>query len=180
VEKPSHIATRVQRLIHLVRGHRVMLDSDLAALYRVTTANLNKAVKRNRNRFPADFAFQLTSDENDVLRFQSGISRRARHGGRRYRPYVFTQEGVAMLSSVIRSRRAVNVNIAVMRAFVRYRAVLMNHPAVSEVLRKIESTLAQQGKGLARTRRDIQTIFEIIRTLLVAPERRKTEIGFKT
>jgi hypothetical protein len=103
-----------------VRGEKVMLDSDLAALYGVTTGNLNKAVKRNLQRFPSDFMFQLTDEEAGNLRFQFGISSLG-YGSRRYRPNAFTEQGVAMLSSVLRSERAVQVNVAIMRAFVQLR-----------------------------------------------------------
>ena len=105
---------RVEQSILLIRGHKVMLDADLARLYGVTTFNLNKAVKRNIDRFPEDFMFQLTYEEAAALRFQIGISKPAGRGGRRYLPYVFTEQGVAMLSSVLRSKNAVRVNIDVM------------------------------------------------------------------
>ena len=104
-----------------------MLDSDLAALYEVTTFNLNKAVKRNINRFPEDFMFQLTAEEADALRFQIGMSKAKGRGGRRYLPYVFSEQGVAMLSSVLRSRRAIQVNVEIMRAFVRLRRLLASN-----------------------------------------------------
>ena len=112
----------IEKRIFLVRNHRVMLANDLAPLYGVTTFNLNKAVKRNRRRFPADFMFQLLASESDALTFQIGISKPGGRGGRRSLPYAFTEEGVSMLSSVLRSERAVNVNIMIMRAFVRLRA----------------------------------------------------------
>ena len=108
---------RIQHAIHLLRSQRVILDADLAVLYGVDTGALKRAVKRNRNRFPADFMFQLTADELENLRCQFGISS-STHGGSRYLPYAFTEQGVAMLSSVLRSERAVQVNIAIMRAFV--------------------------------------------------------------
>src|SRR5437870_5079988 len=127
-------AEQVERSILLIRGHKVMLDSDLAALYGVETFNLNKAVRRNMDRFPEDFMFQLTKEEAERLRFQIGISKPGR-GGRRYVPYVFTEQGVAMLSSVLRSKRAVHVNIAIMRAFVRLRQILATH---KELARKLE------------------------------------------
>jgi len=111
--------------ILFIRGKKVMLDKDLAELYEVQTKNLNKAVKRNIERFPEDFMFQLTKKETETLRFQIGTSKR---GGRKYLPYAFTQEGVAMLSSVLRSKRAVKVNIQIMRAFVQLRRlILTNH-----------------------------------------------------
>src|SRR5271157_4305739 len=109
----------IERRIYLIREHKVILDSDLAELYGVETFNLNKAVKRNLDRFPQDFMFQLTREEANVLRFQIGMSKPRGRGGRRYLPYAFTEQGVAMLSSVLNSRRAVQVNIAIMRTFVR-------------------------------------------------------------
>jgi hypothetical protein len=104
----------IERRIYLIREHKIMLDSDLAELYRVETFNLNKAVKRNLDRFPQDFMFQLTKEEANVLRFQIGMSKPSGRCGRRYLPYAFTEQGVAMLSCVLNSRRAVQVNIAIM------------------------------------------------------------------
>ncbi|PYJ30469.1 MAG: DNA-binding protein [Verrucomicrobia bacterium] len=119
--KSDALAVQVERRILLIRGQKVMLDADLAELYGVPTKSLNLAVKRNAERFPEDFMFQLTGDEAAGLRFHFETSKTAR-GGRRYRPYAFTEQGVAMLSSVLRSLRAVQVNIAIMRTFVRLRA----------------------------------------------------------
>ncbi|MEK7382426.1 MAG: ORF6N domain-containing protein [Elusimicrobiota bacterium] len=113
----------IERRIYLIRGHRVMLDADLARVYGVKTKELNKAVKRNPGRFPEDFAFQLVQAEAESLRFQIGTSNDGR-GGRRYLPHAFTEQGVAMLSSVLRSERAVLVNVAIMRAFVRIKPKL--------------------------------------------------------
>ncbi len=110
----------IERRIYLIRSKKVMVDSDLADLYQVETKILNKAVKRNLNRFPTDFMFQLTDNEQTALRFQIGTSSEG-PGGRRYRPYVFTEQRVAMLSSVLNSKRAIEVNIAIMRAFVKLR-----------------------------------------------------------
>src|SRR5947209_4739607 len=107
---------KIEDAILLMRGQKVLLDRDLAFLYGVTTGNLNKAVGRNLNRFPGDFMFQLTEEEAKNLRFQIGISN-SRAGGRRYLPYAFTEQGVAMLSGVLRSHRAVQVNVGIMRAF---------------------------------------------------------------
>lgn len=125
--------THVERKILLLRGERVMLDEGLAALYEVETRSLVQAVKRNHERFPADFMFQLTEAEAAILRSQLGISSTA-HGGRRYVPYAFTEQGVAMLSSVLRSERAVHVNIEIMRAFVRLRAMLVGHADLARKL----------------------------------------------
>jgi hypothetical protein len=117
---------QIERRIYSVRGQNVMRDSDLAELYGVETGMLNRAVRRNIGRFPEDFMFQLTIQEAEGLRFQIGISKAGR-GGRRYLPYVFTEQGVAMLSSMLRSERAVQVNIAIMRAFVSLRSLLMSN-----------------------------------------------------
>jgi len=115
-------AARIERCIHLIRGQRIMLDADLAPLYGVSTRVLTQAVRRNRERFPGDFLFQLVADEVTILRSQTVISSLG-HGGRRYRPYAFTEQGIAMLSSVLRSRRAIRVNVEIMRAFVRLRRI---------------------------------------------------------
>jgi len=148
-----------------------MLDADLAQLYGVETSNLNKAVKRNINRFPGDFVFQLTVAEASALRFQSGISKMAGRGGRRYLPYVFTEQGVAMLSSVLRSRRAVEVNIEIMRAFVQLRRFLSAH-------RDLAQKLAQLERKIGAHDEQIQAIFNAIRQLMTPPEPNKRKIGF--
>ncbi|MCP4550409.1 MAG: ORF6N domain-containing protein [bacterium] len=124
---------RIVSQIYLIRGEKVMLDSDLAVLYGVETKSLNKAVTRNRRRFPDDFMFRLTREEWDALRFQIGTSNEGR-GGRRYLPRVFTEQGVAMLSSVLRSDRAADVNVAIMRTFVRLRQAIATN---EELARKV-------------------------------------------
>ena len=124
----------IERRIYLIRKQKVMLDSDLAELYGVETFNLNKAVKRNIDRFPDDFMFQLSQEEAESLRFQIGMSKVSGRGGRRYLPYAFTEQGVAMLSSVLNSKRAVQVNIAIMRAFVKLRELLATHKDLAQKL----------------------------------------------
>jgi hypothetical protein len=116
----------VESRILVIQGQKVLLDKDLADLYQVTLGNLNKAVSRNRDRFPEDFMFQLTPEELESLRFQFGTSNEGR-GGRRYRPYAFTEQGIAMLSGVLTSKRAIEVNVAIMRTFVRLRQLLATH-----------------------------------------------------
>lgn len=143
-------AEQVERCILLVRGQKVMLDSDLAALYGVETFNLNKAMKRNLDRFPADFMFQLSKEEAAALTFQTGSSNPGR-GGRRYLPYVFTEQGVAMLSSVLRSKRAVQVNIEIMRAFVRLRDILAAHKELAKKLEELESKYDSQFRVVFET-----------------------------
>ena len=144
--------------ILLVRSKKVMLDRDLATLYGVETFNLNKAVKRNIDRFPEDFMFQLTKEECKNLIFQKGISS---WGGRRHLPYVFTEQGVAMLSSVLKSKQAIWVNITIMRAFVKFREMLLTHKDLAQKLEELERKYQ-----LHET--DIQVIFEAIKKLLVA------------
>jgi ORF6N domain len=162
-------AALISQKIFFVRGTRVMLDADLARLYAVSTKNLNKAVKRNASRFPSDFMFQLSPKELHSLRFQTGTSKPGR-GGRRYAPYVFTEQGVAMLSSVLRSSRAVQVNVAIMRTFVRLREMLATH---EELRRKID---AMEKRYDAR----FQAVFDIIRQMLETPIPSKKPIGFHT
>ncbi len=135
-------AGTIERRIFAMRGHTVMLDRDLAKLYRVTTAAFNQAVKRNSDRFPADFMFQLNSEEAKSLRSQSVILDAAQSGrGRytKYAPYVFTEHGIAMLSSVLRSKRAVQMNIQIIRAFIRLREMLISHKDLAVRVEKIES-----------------------------------------
>jgi len=161
-------AERIERAILFLRGEKVMLDSDLAALYGVATGNLNKAVARNRERFPADFIFQLSSDEAESLRFQFGISNQ--RGGRRYLPYAFTEQGVAMLSSVLRSPRAVKVNIEIMRAFVRLRQLLSTHADLARKLADLEKKYDKQ----------FAIVFDAIRKLMEPTPVQPKEMGYHT
>ena len=161
---------QVEKLIHLARGEKVLLDSDLATLYGVTTGNLNKAVKRNRQRFPSDFMFQLSDEEAAGLIFQSGISKQ-RGGRRRSLPYAFTEQGVAMLSSVLRSERAVQVNVAIMRAFVGLRRMLSANEDLARKLGELERRL--EGHDQA-----IRSLFDAIRQLMAPPAPPHKQIGF--
>jgi phage regulator Rha-like protein len=160
---------RIERRILLIRGQKVMLDADLAELYEVETKQLNLAVRRNAERFPQDFMFQLSVQELDALRFQFETSK-PRRGGRRYRPYAFTEQGVAMLSSVLRSPRAVQVNIAIMRAFVKLREILASHRDLARHLDEMESRYDAQFKA----------VFDAIRELMKPPEKPRRRIGFGT
>jgi len=179
------LALRVERRIYLIRAEKVMLDYDLAALYGVPTKSLNLAVKRNAARFPNDFMFQLTRAETEGLRLQIGTSNesaalgvpglrfqnetsKTRRGGRRYLPYAFTEQGVAMLSSVLRSKRAVHVNIAIMRTFVRLREMLLSNADLARKLAALEKKYDAQFK----------VIFDAIRELMTPPEKPKRQIGF--
>jgi hypothetical protein len=152
---------RLERQIYFIRGHRVILDRDLAFLYRVPTGHLNRAVKRNILRFPGDFMFRLTKVEYENLRCQIGILDNRRHAI--YRPYVFTQEGVAMLSSVLHSDRAVLVNVQIMRAFVRLRELLATHKDLARKLEELEKKYDTQFKA----------VFDAIRELMKPPRKPK-------
>jgi len=159
----------IEKKILLIRGEKVMLDSDLAELYGVETFNLNKAVKRNIDRFPADFMFQLSKEEAESLRFQIGMSKEAGRGGRRYLPYVFTEQGVAMLSSVLSSDRAVKVNIEIMRAFVKLRQMLASNAELARKLNDLEKKYDAQ----------FRVVFDAIRQLMTPPLTKKKPIGFR-
>jgi phage regulator Rha-like protein len=161
---------QIDSIILLVRGQKVILDRDLAQLYGVTTGNLNKAVKRNIDRFPNDFMFQLTPEEYESLRFRFGIFKKGQHS--KYLPYAFTEQGVAMLSSVLRSKRAIEVNIAIMRVFVRLREMLATHKELARKLSDLEQRLEKHDDH-------IQTIFETMRQMMVPPDpKHKKKIGF--
>jgi hypothetical protein len=168
--KPVPFAA-IESRIHLIRGNKVILDTDLAELYGVATKNLNKAFQRNRERFPDDFMYQLTRQEVANLRFQFGTS--SLHGGRRHLPYAFTQEGIAMLSSVLRSPRAVAVNIEIMRAFIRMRGMLLS---VDELARKVE---ALERKAVANDQ-NMEEVFAALKKLMTPSEPPRREIGFHT
>lgn len=161
---------RITQSILILRGHKVLLDSDLAALYGVETGVLIQAVKRNRDRFPEDFMLQLTAEEWAALRSQSVISNDGR-GGRRYAPYAFTEQGVAMLSSVLKSSRAITVNIEIMRAFVRMRELLASNRELAQQLAELERKISTHDQA-------ITGILKAIRELMNPPEPKKRPIGF--
>jgi len=158
----------IQNCIYLIRGHKVMLDRDLAILYQVKTHHLNEAVKRNLKRFPADFMFQLTATEHQCLISQTAISKTGR-GGRRYPPFAFTEQGIAMLSSVLTSDRAIDVNVQIMRTFVKLRELMETHKSLWEKIQKMENQYDQQFK----------IVFDAIRRLLSLEEKPKRRIGFR-
>ena len=169
-KKPSRAllpTERIERSILLIRGQKVLLDADLAEMYDVETKALTRAVRRNLDRFPDDFMFRLTAAEFDDLRSQFGTS--SAWGGRRYAPYAFTEQGVAMLSSVLHSPRAVAVNIEIMRAFVRLREMLSSNVELSRRLDTLERKYDAQFRG----------VFEAIRQLMAPPVTpKKSRIGF--
>lgn len=165
----DQLPPEISKKIFLIRGQRVMLDTDLAQLYGVKTGNLNKAVRRNQFRFPEDFMFQLTETEEENLRFQIGISSYAveRHGGKRYLSLVFTEQGVAMLSSVLKSEKASLVNIEIMRTFVKIRAILLSNQGLAHKLAELEKKYDSQFKA----------VFDAIKQLMTFPEKPKKEMG---
>jgi hypothetical protein len=162
---------RIERAILLIRGHKVMLDADLAVLYGVETRALVQAVRRNVERFPDDFMFQLSKEEHAALRSQNVISKPKGRGGRRYPPYAFTEQGVAMLSSVLRSERAVQVNVQIMRTFVKLRRLLATHEDLARRLDALERKYDRQFK----------VVFDAIRELMAPPDPKpRRRIGFGT
>jgi len=173
----------IERRIYLIRGQKVMLDADLAELYEVPTKRLNEQVRRNLKRFPEDFMFQLTAEEADALRSQFVTSKaislrsqnatlkptgRGRH--RKYLPYVFTEQGVAMLSSVLNSERAIEANIVIMRVFVRLREMMLSNDELNRKINALEQKYDEKFK----------VVFAALRKLIAAPEKPRREIGFKT
>jgi hypothetical protein len=160
--------SRIAQNIHYVRGQKVMLDTDLARLYRVETKALNRAVLRNRDRFPADFMFQLTVEEEGVLRCQIGTLKTGRGKHRKFLPHVFTEQGVAMLSSVLRSKRAVLVNVEIVRAFVRLREMLSSNADLARKLAALEGKYDRQ----------FRVVFDAIRQLMAPPATARRSIGF--
>ena len=166
------LAARIERAILLLRDHKVLLDTELAALYGVETRVLVQAVKRNLERFPEDFMFQLGPEEVEALRSQSVISKNPGRGGRRYAPYAFTEQGVAMLSSVLNSPRAIAVNIEIMRAFVRLRELIGSN-------KELAAKLDQLDKKLSTHDQAITDIMIAIRELMVPTvHTKKRRIGF--
>jgi len=163
----------IQSRIYLIRGHKVMFDRDLADLYDVLTKNLNKAVQRNLERFPDDFMFQLTKEEAEHSRFQFGTLNRGQNI--KYLPYVFTEQGVAMLSSVLRSKIAVHVNIQIMRVFTKLREMMISHKDLARKIEDLERKFQDHDQKILR-------IFDAIRQMMAVPEQagpyKRSKIGF--
>lgn len=169
--RETHSIVRVERIenaILFIRGHKVMLDRDLAELYGVETRVLLQSVRRNLNRFPGDFMFQLAVEENTALRSQIVTLKGGRGQHRKYLPYVFTEQGVAMLSSVLRSKRAIQVNVEIMRAFVRLRRMLASNEELARKLAVLEKKYDAQFK----------VVFDAIRELMAPPTPKRRRIGF--
>ena len=156
----------IERKIYLIRGDKVLLDGDLAELYGVEVKHLKRQVRRNLTRFPEDFMFELRKEEYDSLRSHFGTLKRGEHI--KYLPYAFTEQGVAMLSSVLNSERAIHVNIAIMRAFVKLREMLATHKDLARKLNEMENKYDAQFK----------VVFDAIRQLMTPPEPKKRKIGF--
>lgn len=159
---------QIENVIRLLRGEKVILDEDLASLYGVDTKTLVRAVKRNIKRFPDEFMFQLSADEFQALRYQIGTSNKGR-GGRRYAPYAFTEHGVAMLSSVLNSEQAIQVNIEIIKTFVKLRRILTEHVELSRKLNALERRYDSQFK----------MVFDAIRELMTPPAKAPRRIGFR-
>jgi phage regulator Rha-like protein len=171
---PKHgFVTReqIENSILLIRGLKVMLDSDLAGLYGVSVKRLNEQVRRNLKRFPSDFMIRLNREEFEALRSHFATLKQGRGEHRKYLPYAFTEQGVAMLSSVLNSERAIEVNIEIIRAFTRLRQLLSAHKELAQKLAELE-------RKIGRHDEQIQIIFEAIRQLMAPPEPKKRKIGF--
>jgi len=167
---------RIERMIYFIRGHRVMFDENLALLYGVTTKNLNKAVNRNRDRFPEDFMFQLAQEEWKSLRFQIGTSNKGR-GGRRYLPYVFTEHGVVMLANVLKSKRAALISIEVARAFIRLRQALAGQKEVVKEVMELKSFVLRHAQ---KSDQEFRKVWRAIEKLsMPPPKKEETRMGFK-
>lgn len=168
---------QIQNLIYVIRGQRVMLDSDLARLYEVETKVLNQAVKRNIERFPEDFVFQLTKEEYEILRSHIVTSKpkKETRGGRKYFPYVFTEQGLSMLSSVLKSKRAIHINVQIMRTFVKMRQWAIENKEIAQRLTELENYFIQHCKD---NQSDIRELKEAMDLLM--DRTKPIKIGFKT
>ena len=164
------IENKINNKIYIVRGLKVMLDYDLAELYEVETRRLNESVRRNVTRFPLDFMFQLTREEDLNLKSQFATSSLAEYGGRRKLPFAFTEQGVAMLSTVLNSERAINVNIQIMRIFTKLREMILSHKDLQEKIKDLEEKYDGQ----------FRVVFEALRQLIQEEEKPKDKLGFQT
>ena len=167
IRKPVSPEEITEKIL-LFRDKKVMVDTDLAKLYGVPTKSLNLAVKRNIDRFPLDFMFRLDENEAETLRLQIETSKEGR-GGRRYLPYVFTEQGVAMLSSVLNSKRAIQVNIEIMRAFAKIREMILSYRELQKKINEMEQ----------KYDKNFSAVFEALRELINPPEKPRRRIGFK-
>ena len=175
----------IQNMIYTIRGQKVMLDSDLAMLYEVETKVLNQAIKRNIERFPQDFMFQLSQEEWQVLRSQivtSKLNVEEKRGGRQYLPYAFTEQGVAMLSGVLKSKKAIEANIQIMRTFVQLRQYAISQISQSKEIEEVKKMLLlymeNTDNKISKQQKEINTIIQALNNLIEAPKETK-QIGFK-
>ena len=170
----EHIPVEIiENKIYIIRNQRVMLDSDIAELYGVTTKRLNEQIKRNAERFPKDFMFKLTDEEYKILRSQIATSNII-HGGRRYTPYVFTEHGAIMAATVLNSSKAVEMSIFVVRAFIKLREIISENKELAVKLNELENKYEKHDKDI----KDIKAIIDAIRQLMTPPEKTKRKIGF--
>lgn len=167
----------IEDKIYLIRGQKVMLDNDLAKMYGVPTKRLNEQVKRNKERFPKDFMFQLTAREWENLRSQIATS--SEWGGRRILPYAFSEHGVLMLSSVLNSRQAIAVNIQIMRIFTRIREVLATNKDIALKLEQLEKKALKQNERLNKHELEIQVMFDTLRQLLDPSRQERKRVGYR-
>lgn len=165
---------KVLTKIYFIRNKKVILDSDLAAMYKVETKHLKRQVKRNKDRFPDDFMFELTKQE--FLRYQIGTSNQ---GGSRYMPMAFTEQGVAMLSSVLGSKKAIAVNIQIIRVFTRMREIMLTHKDVLLKLEQLEKSIVKQDEYIRKHEREIISVFAALKKLIQQPAKPMQAIGFK-
>jgi phage regulator Rha-like protein len=161
---------RITQLIFVIRGQKVMIDKDLADIYQVPTKYLNQIVRRNIERFPADFMFQMSQEEAESLRWQFATSNK-RRGGRRYFPLVFTEHGVAMLSSVLKSKKAVTMNISIIRAFIKLREMLATNKDLAQRMDELERSQKDQGNRL-------ESVYSIVKQLIETPIKSVEKMGF--
>jgi hypothetical protein len=171
---PSEI---ISSKIYLIRGKKVMFDKDLAIMYNVDTKRLKEQVKRNLDRFPSDFMFELTSDEFQNLRSQNATS--SSHGGTRYLPMAFTEHGVLMLSSVLNSKLAISVNIQIMRIFTKLKEAILENKDILIKIEKMEKKLLKQDESNERMEKELQIVFNALKKLLNSPQPERNKIGYK-
>lgn len=171
IQKTNYSEGEIIDKIYIIRGHRVMLDRDLAEMYNVSTSRLNEAVKRNISRFPEDFMFQLTESEFKFLISQFAISKNEGRGGVRKLPFAFTEQGVAMLSSVLRSERAIQVNIQIIRVYTKMKHLLLDNKDLWLKVEKIEQSLIRKDE-------EVKAIFEVLKQLLTPRKNPETKLDF--
>jgi hypothetical protein len=172
------VEDKIINKIYLIRGNKIMLDFDLSGLYLVETKQLKRQVRRNIERFPEDFMFELNKEEYDSIRSQFGTLKRGEHS--KYLPMAFTEQGVAMLSSVLSSKMAIEVNIQIIRVFSKMREMLLTHKDILLKLEQVEKNMMKQDGKMKKYEEDIQIIFKALKQLLNQPQQPRERIGFKS